>query len=99
MNDYYNHVLLWIKANKPKYILVHVPHRSNDDEWFLEPNDDEWFLEPNDDEWFLEPVDVFQNGEVMLDGFYFEDYATDVFQRAKLKFYKFDPNNLSKEEI
>ena len=81
MNDYYNHVLLWIKANKPKYILVHVAHRSNDDEWFLEP------------------VDVFQNGEVMLDGFYFEDYATDVFQRAKLKFYKFDPNNLSKEEI
>lgn len=81
MNNYYNHVLLWIKANKPKYILVHVAHRSNDDEWFLEP------------------VDVFQNGEVMLDGFYFEDYATDVFQRAKLKFYKFDPNNLSKEEI
>ena len=81
MSNYYNHVLLWIKANKPKYILVHVAHRSNDDEWFLEP------------------VDVFQNGEVMLDGFYFEDYATDVFQRAKLKFYKFDPNNLSKEEI
>lgn len=81
MNNYYNHVLLWIKANKPKYILVHVAHRSNDDEWFLEP------------------VDVFQNGEVMLDGFYFEDYATDVFQRAKLKFYKFDPNNLAKEEI
>lgn len=81
MKEYYNHVLLWIKANKPKYILVHVAHRSNDDEWFLEP------------------VDVFQNGEVMLDGFYFEDYATDVFQRAKLKFYKFDPNNLSKEEI
>lgn len=81
MNDYYNHVLLWIKANKPKYILVHVAHRSNNDEWFLEP------------------VDVFQNGEVMLDGFYFEDYATDVFQRAKLKFYKFDPNNLAKEEI
>lgn len=81
MSDYYNHVLLWIKANKPKYILVHVAHRSNDDEWFLEP------------------VDVFQNGEVMLDGFYFEDYATDVFQRAKLKFYKFDPNNLAKEEI
>ena len=81
MKEYYNHVLLWIKANKPKYILVHVAHRYNDDEWFLEP------------------VDVFQNGEVMLDGFYFEDYATDVFQRAKLKFYKFDPNNLSKEEI
>lgn len=81
MSDYYNHVLLWIKANKPKYILVHVAHRSNDDEWFLEP------------------VDVFQNGEVMLDGFYFEDYATDVFQRAKLKFYKFNPNNLTKEEI
>lgn len=81
MSNYYNHVLLWIKANKPKYILVHVAHRSNDDEWFLEP------------------VDVFQNGEVMLDGFYFEDYATDVFQRAKLKFYKFDPNNLAKEEI
>lgn len=81
MNDYYNHVLLWIKANKPKYILVHVAHRSNNDEWFLEP------------------VDVFQNGEVMLDGFYFEDYATDVFQRAKLKFYKFNPNNLTKEEI
>lgn len=81
MSDYYNHVLLWIKANKPKYILVHVAHRSNDDEWFLEP------------------VDVFQNGEVMLDGFYFEDYTTDVFQRAKLKFYKFDPNNLAKEGI
>lgn len=81
MKEYYNRVLLWIRANKPKYILVHVAHRSNDDEWFLEP------------------VDVFQNGEVMLDGFYFEDYATDVFQRAKLKFYKFDPNNLAKEEI
>lgn len=81
MSDYYNHVLLWIKANKPKYILVHVAYRSNDDEWILEP------------------VDVFQNGEVMLDGFYFEDYATDVFQRAKLKFYKFNPNNLTKEEI
>ena len=81
MNNYYNHVLLWIKANKPKYILVRVAHRSNDVEWFLEP------------------VDVFQNGEIMLDGFYFEDYATDVFQRAKLKFYKFDPNNLAKEEI
>lgn len=81
MSDYYNHVLLWIKANKPKYILVRVAHRSNDDDWFLEP------------------VDVFQNGEVMLDGFCFEDYATDVFQRAKLKFYKFDPNNLAKEEI
>ena len=80
MNNYYNHVALWLKANKPKYILVHVAHRSND-------------------EWFLEPVDVFQNGEIMLDGFYFEDYATDVFQRAKLKFYKFDPNNLAKEEI
>ena len=25
--------------------------------------------------------------------------ATDVFKRAKLKFYKFDPNNLAKEEI
>lgn len=81
MNDYYNHVLLWIKANKPKYILVHVAHRSNDGEWFLEQ------------------VDVFQNGEVMLDGFCFEDYATDVFKRAKLKFYKFDPNDLVKEEI
>ena len=81
MKEYYNHVLLWIKANKPKYILVHVAHRSNDDEWFLEP------------------VDVFQNGEVMLDGFYFEDYATDVFQRAKLKFYKFDPKSFAKEEI
>lgn len=81
MKEYYNHVLLWLKANKPKYILVRVAHRSNDDDWFLEP------------------VNVFQNGEVMLDGFCFEDYATDVFQRAKLKFYKFDPNNLAKEEI
>ena len=81
MNNYYNHVLLWLKANKPKHILVHVAHRSNDDEWFLVQ------------------VNVFQNGEVMLDSFYFEDYATDVFQRAKLKFYKFDPNNLAKEEI
>ena len=81
MKDYYNHVLLLIKANKPKYILVHVVHRSNDDEWFLEP------------------VDVFQNGTVMISGLYFEDYATDIFKRAKLKFYKFDPNNLAKEEI
>ena len=81
MNNYYNNVALWIKANKPKYIIVRVTYK------------------PDDYEWLLEPVDVFQNGEVMLDGFYFEDYATDVFQRAKLKFYKFDPNNLSKEEI
>lgn len=81
MNDYYNHVLLWIKANKPKYILVHVAHRSNDNEWFLEP------------------VDVFQNGEVMLDGFDFEDYVGDVFKGPKLKFYKFNPENFAKEEI
>lgn len=39
MNNYYNHVLLWIKANKPKYILVHMARSSNDDEWFLEPVD------------------------------------------------------------
>lgn len=78
---YYNRVLLWIRANKPKYILVRITHRSNDDEWVLEP------------------VDIFQNGVVMLDGFYFEDYATDIFKGAKLKFYKFDPNNLAKEEI
>jgi len=81
MKDYYNHVLLWIKANKPKHIVVRVTYK------------------PDDEEWLLEPVDVFQNGEVMLDGFYFEDYATDLFRRAKLKFYKFDPNNLAKEEI
>lgn len=81
MKEYYNHVFLWIKANKPKYILVRVARRSNDDEWFLEP------------------VDIFQNGTVMVSGLYFEYYATGIFKRAKLKFYKFDPNNLAKEEI
>ena len=81
MNNYYNHVALWLKANKPKYILVRVAHRSNDVEWFLEP------------------VDIFSNGTIMLTGFCFEDYATDLFKGTKLKFYKFDPNNLAKEEI
>lgn len=37
MNNYYNHVLLWIKANKPKHIVVRVTYKPDDEEWILEP--------------------------------------------------------------
>lgn len=37
MKEYYNHVALWVKANKPKYIIVRVTYKSGDYEWLLEP--------------------------------------------------------------
>ena len=37
MNDYYNHVLLWIKANKPDYIIVQAVYKDHYAKWFLEP--------------------------------------------------------------
>lgn len=36
MNDYYNHVLLWIKANKPDYIIVQAVYKDHYTKWFLE---------------------------------------------------------------
>lgn len=37
MKEYYNHVALWVKANKPKYIIVRVTYKPGDYEWLLEP--------------------------------------------------------------
>lgn len=78
MNNYYNHVDLWLKANKPKYIIVR---------------------NSNNYEWLLEPIDIFEDGSVMIDGFDFEEYVTEIFKGDRLKFYKFDPKSFAKEEI
>lgn len=78
MKDYYNHVALWIKANKPKYIIVR---------------------NSNNYEWLLEPIVIFEDGSVMIDGFDFEEYVTEIFKGDRLKFYKFDPKSFAKEEI
>lgn len=29
MNNYYNHVALWLKANKPKYVIVRIHYRND----------------------------------------------------------------------
>lgn len=40
MNNYYNHVCLWLKANKPDYILVRFHYLTDlPDEYY-------WYLEP-----------------------------------------------------
>lgn len=36
MNDYYNHVLLWLKANKQKYVIILVTYNDKETEWLLE---------------------------------------------------------------
>ena len=36
MNDYYNHVSLWLKANKPKYVIILVTYNDKETEWLLE---------------------------------------------------------------
>lgn len=42
MSNYYNHVLLWLRVNKPDYVLVR----------FHYPTDP-----PGEYYWYLEPVD------------------------------------------
>ena len=83
MNNYYNHVLLWLKANRPDYVLVR----------FHYPADlpDQYY-------WYLEPVDCFNDILWVGTNTNFEEYIAKFSKEANLKFFKFtEPGK--KEEI
>ena len=83
MKDYYNHVALWLKANKPDYVLVRVHY----------PPDlpDEYY-------WYLEPVDYINGVLWISDNTDFEEYIARFPKEANLRFFKFtEPGK--KEEI
>ena len=83
MNNYYNHVCLWLKANKPDYILVRF-HYSADlpDQYY----------------WHLEPVDYIDGVLWVGDNTDFEWYIAQFSKEANLRFFKFtEPGK--KEEI
>ena len=83
MSDYYNHVLLWLKANRPDYVLV----------WVRCPADfpDEYY-------WYLEPVDYI-DGVLWVGSYTdLEGYIAQFPKEANLRFFKFtEPGK--KEEI
>ena len=83
MSDYYNHVLLWLQANKPDYVLVR----------FHYPTDlpDEYY-------WYLEPVDCINDILWVGTNTDFEEYIAKFSKEANLRFFKFtEPGK--KEEI
>jgi hypothetical protein len=83
MSDYYNHVLLWLKSNKPDYVLVR----------FHYPTDlpDEYY-------WYLEPVDYIYDILWVGTNTDFEEYIAKFSKEANLRFFKFtEPGK--KEEI
>lgn len=83
MSDYYNHVLLWLKANRPNYVLVRF-HYSSD------PRGKYY--------WYLESVDYI-DGVLWIGGDTdFEGYIAKFSKEANLRFFKFtEPGK--KEEI
>ena len=36
MKEYYNHICLWLKTNRPRYVLVLIKYSSGISEWLLE---------------------------------------------------------------
>ena len=83
MSNYYNHVLLWLKANKPDYVLVrfHYP---------VDP--------PGEYYWCLEPVDYINDILWVGTNTDFEEYIAKFSKEANLRFFKFaEPGK--KEEI
>lgn len=84
MSDYYNHVLLWLKANRPDYVLVRF-HYSGDPR--------------GEYHWYLEPVDYTHDDITWLGcNTYFEEYVNKFSKKATLKFFVFtEPGK--KEEI
>jgi len=84
MSDYYNHVLLWLKTNRPNYVLVRF-HYSGDPR--------------GEYHWYLEPVDC-THDDITWFGYntYFEEYVNKFSKKANLRFFKFtEPGK--KEEI
>lgn len=83
MNNYYNHVALWLKANRPNYVLVrfHYP---------ADPPDEYY--------WYLEPV-AYIDGVLWLGSDTdFEGYIAHFTKEANPRFFKFtEPGK--KEEI
>lgn len=83
MNNYYNHVCLWLKANKPDYILVRFH--------YLTDLPDEYF-------WYLEPVDYIYGVLWIGTDTDFEGYIAKFPKEGTLRFFKFtEPGK--KEEI
>lgn len=83
MNNYYNHVCLWLKANKPDYILVRFH--------YLTDLPDEYY-------WYLEPVDYIDGVLWVGTNTDFEGYIAKFSKEGALRFFKFtEPGE--KEEI
>ena len=74
MNNYYNHVCLWLKVNKPDYILV----RFN----YLTDLPDEYY-------WYLEPVDYIDGVLWVGTNTDFEGYIAKFSKEGTLRFFKF----------
>lgn len=83
MINYYNHVCLWLKANKPDYILVRFH--------YLTDPPDEYY-------WYLEPVDYINGVLWVGTNTDFEEYIAKFSKESTLRFFKFtEPGK--KEEI
>lgn len=83
MINYYNHVCLWLKANKPDYILVRF-------HYLTDP--------PGEYYWYLEPVDCIKDLLWVGPNTDFEEYIAKFSKEANLRFFKFtEPGE--KEEI
>lgn len=72
MNNYYNHVLLWLKANRPDYVLVGVHY----------PTD-----LPDEYRWYLEPVKYIDDVLWVGDNTDLEGYIARFPKEANLKFF------------
>ena len=73
MSNYYNHVLLWLKANKPDCVLVKFHYKTDP---------------PGKHYWYLESVDYVCDVLWIGDN-NFEEYITKFSKEATLRFFKF----------
>ena len=73
MSDYYNHVLLWLKANRPDYVLVRF-HYSGD------PHGEYY--------WSLKNTD-YVNDILCIGGRAFEEYINALSEVSTMKFFVF----------
>ena len=73
MSDYYNHVALWIKANKPKYVLVRI-HYHND------PRGEYY--------WSLKDTD-YVDDILWIGSRKFEEYINELYKISTMKFFIF----------
>lgn len=73
MNTYYNHVALWLKANKPKYVMVRIHYRND-------PRGEYY--------WSLKNTD-YVNDILWISNREFEEYINDLSKVSTIKFFVF----------